>query len=253
MIPSKYKPNNIIRRTWLYLMFLSVILLAVAVTSKSACDATRSRYSLNCSTIATTAGLAGLEIAMSLSSFALYQQWQVNNLGDNDLAKYGALLAFFSMIASIVNVVVTTTENLSKIGAAEGNVYFLCWGSFWVSLFLCLRYIDVFTLQESDDEKDAATAPMTRGSSRGSRSDDEELEGFRIETPPNMPKLLDQRLMKRKPVAPFSHTRVEKQEKSRSQQLVSAGEFPTLPLYKESKRSTTSHVSPKHRNIPDLL
>jgi hypothetical protein len=155
MLPSQYKPNNVIRRTWLLLLFLSITLLVV-VLSTGSCDHSET----SCKSIGTTSGLAGLGCIFSICSFALYHLWQIDKIKDWELARYGASLSSALFLSS--------TANVAIIGAIEGSIYFLSWGFFWLSLYLCLRHIDVFTLQakSSQDEHDAATAPYSRSSSR---------------------------------------------------------------------------------------
>lgn len=164
MLPSQYKPNNVIRRAWLLLLFLSITLLLVAITN-GPCEPSE----ISCYSIDMTAGLAGLGCVFSICSFGLYHLWQLDKIKDWELARYGAALSSALFLSDTVNVVMTTTDH-GDIGAIEGSIYFLNWGFFWLSLHLCLRYIDVFTLQAkaSQDEKDAATAPYSRSSSRDS-------------------------------------------------------------------------------------
>lgn len=168
MLPSQYEPNNIIRRTWLLILFMSITLLVVSVSTNSqeVCGADQ----VDCSSVNVAAALAILGCLFSVSSFCLYHLWQIDRLTDVNLARCGAILALILFISSTANVSITTTKSLDiHIGAIEGSIFFLCWGVFGMSLNLGLRYFDVFTLQaKSLQDEDEATAPYSRTSSRGS-------------------------------------------------------------------------------------
>eukprot|EP00804_Cyclotella_cryptica_P031060 CCRYP_015990-RA/>CCRYP_015990-RA protein AED:0.01 eAED:0.01 QI:335/1/1/1/1/1/2/1363/408 len=171
MLPSWYKPNNIIRRTWLLSLCLSIVLVTVALGTQyqGACDTTEGGSTVECSTKnITIAGLAGVNGIISVSSFCMFHQWQANNLKDTEVARYGVLLALLSLIFSMANAVIYTTKSRQEFLPMGGTSLYLCWGSFWVTLYLCFRYVDVFTLQAMIDEQDEPTATYSRSSSLNS-------------------------------------------------------------------------------------
>lgn len=142
------------------------LLVMAAATQTRACIISE----VDCSSITATAGLASLSCIISVCSFGLYYLWQTDKIKDLSLARFGAGLAALLLIFNSINAVVTASGSHNAVGATEGSIYLLCWASFWLSLYLCLRYLDVFALQAklNQDEQDAATAPYSRSSSRSS-------------------------------------------------------------------------------------
>ena len=180
LLPWQYTPNNTIRKGWIYILVVSIVLMATALTTASGAGGMilcEEGEIVNCEYIYITVALAGMGIVISVFSFFLYRQWQLNKLNDASLARYGAVLAFSSLLTSTVNIPVTTANN--SVGSLSGSIFFLCWAFFWLSLYMCLRYIAVFGMfdmkSSSDNESVGHMTGSVTASSKGSSfySDDE--------------------------------------------------------------------------------
>lgn len=120
----------------------------------------------NCGILYIASSLAAMQAVIAVFSFFLYHQWQVNKLSDVNLGRYGGVLAFSSFVSSVGNVSLTTSHGINGVGSYVGSIFFLCWTCFVLSMYVCLRYVDVLRMQNTEmrEEEDLATA-TSRGSS----------------------------------------------------------------------------------------
>jgi len=181
LLPCSYKPNNTIRKGWIYVLVASIVLVMFSLGAAwgGICTYNNRHEDSRCDYIYTTAFLSGMGVLTATFSFILNRYWQTNKLNDGNLARYGAVLAFTSLLSSTANIPVTAANE--RIGSNSSNLFLLCWVCFLLSLRMCLRYVDVFKSPSTDSSVGHYTGSVTasRRSSFGSLDYEDELESRR--------------------------------------------------------------------------
>ncbi|KAL7462909.1 hypothetical protein ACHAXS_003284 [Conticribra weissflogii] len=181
LVHCSYAPNNVVRKGWIYVLVASIVLTAFSLGTAlgGICKDNTHQDDRRCDYIYTTAILSGMGIVTATFSFISNRYWQTNKLNDGSLARYGAILAFTSLLSSAANIPVTSSNG--RINSSSGNLFFLCWACFFLSLRLCLRYVDVFKSTSKDSSVGHYTGSVTtsRRSSFGSLDCEDELESQR--------------------------------------------------------------------------